>query len=66
MLAIALINQALVAFNLSPFPFEDSEMETFLSTAFTVVVAIWAWWKNNYVSAKGKAQAALLKKNGLK
>lgn len=46
-LVIALINQALVSFGLSPFPFTAQEIEVGLSYVFTVVATIWAWWKNN-------------------
>ena len=46
-LLIALVNQALVSFGLSPFPFTAQEIEVALSYVFTAIATIWAWWKNN-------------------
>lgn len=49
-LLIALINQVLTALNINPLPFSDEEIYTFISTAVTVVAALWAWWKNNSIT----------------
>lgn len=46
-LALALINQLLSATGHAVIPIEDATVETLVSTCFTVVVAIIAWWKNN-------------------
>lgn len=53
-LIIALVNQALVAFGLSPFPFTAQEIEVGLSYIFTVVATLWAWWKNNDVTPEAQ------------
>ena len=46
-LALALINQVLSVSGHPVIPIEDSTVEMLVSTAFTVVTAIIAWWKNN-------------------
>lgn len=53
-LIIALVNQALIAFGLSPFPFTSQEIEVGLSYIFTVVATLWAWWKNNDVTPEAQ------------
>ncbi|WP_182101812.1 phage holin [Niallia taxi] len=64
-LFIALINQFLVSFGLYEIPGTAEEQTTFLSTVFTIIMAIIAWFKNNYVTAKGKRQKEVLKANNL-
>lgn len=46
-LALALVNQLLVCFDYSPLPIADEQITTLLSTAITIGVSVWAWWKNN-------------------
>lgn len=46
-LALALINQVLAIRGNSPLPISDETVELFVSTAATVIMAIWSWWKNN-------------------
>ena len=46
-LALALINQLLTSFGYSVIPLEDETITQLISTAFTVVSAVIAWWKNN-------------------
>lgn len=46
-LALALINQLLTSFGYSVIPLEDETVTELISTAFTVVSAVIAWWKNN-------------------
>ena len=64
-LAIALINQLLTASGKSPLPIKDETVDLLVSSVFTVVVAIWTWWKNNYISKKGQQQKEVLKDNKL-
>lgn len=64
-LALALLNQILVAAGKSPIPIEDGTVELLISTGFTVVVSIWTWWKNNYISSKGLKQKEVLRDNEL-
>lgn len=53
-LLIALINQGLVAFGLSPVPFSTAEIESGLAMVFTAGATLWAWWKNNDVTPEAK------------
>ena len=46
-LALALVNQILVATGRSPLPFENETVAELVSTIFTLVASTWAWWKNN-------------------
>lgn len=46
-LALALINQILSASGHAVLPIEDAQVETLVSTAWTVIAAVIAWWKNN-------------------
>lgn len=46
-LALALINQLLSASGHPVIPIPDEDWETLVSTAFTIIIAIVAWWKNN-------------------
>ena len=64
-LALALINQFLTAFGLTKIPGTTDEQILVISTIFTSVTAIIAWFKNNYLTAKGLKQKEVLQKNGL-
>ena len=46
-LALALINQVLVASGHSVIPIENETIETLVTTVATIVTALLAWWKNN-------------------
>lgn len=46
-LALALINQILSASGHAVLPIEDAQVKTLVSTAWTVIAAVIAWWKNN-------------------
>ena len=46
-LALALINQVLAMLGLSPLNIADDDISTVISTAWTIVAAAVAWWKNN-------------------
>lgn len=59
-LFVALINQFLVSFGLYEIPGTAEEQTAFLSTLFTIIMTVIAWFKNNYVTAKGKKQKELL------
>lgn len=64
-LAVALLNQFLTAFGFSTIPGTSEQQYLFISTVFTAATAIIAWFKNNYVTAKGLKQKEILQKNGL-
>jgi|UPI00058E2357 SPP1 family holin len=59
-LFIALVNQFLVSFGLYEIPGTAEEQTAFISAVFTFVTAVIAWFKNNYVTARGKKQKDLL------
>ena len=46
-LVLALINQLLTAMGHSVINISDESINTLISTGFTIVTAIVAWWKNN-------------------
>lgn len=50
-LALALVNQILSASGHAVIPIEDAQIETLVSTGFTVASALVAWWKNNSFTA---------------
>ena len=58
-LALALVNQLLVSFGMSPLPIEEEQLETLLSTAVTIIAALWAYWKNNSITSAAKAGDAV-------
>jgi SPP1 family holin len=64
-LVIALINQTFVSFGLNPIPGDEDTWYEVISTIFTAVTAIIAWFKNNYVTAKGVKKKEVLKQKGL-
>lgn len=49
-LALALINQVLTATGHNVINIAEEDINTLISTIFTVVTAIVAWWKNNSYS----------------
>lgn len=51
-LFIALLNQVLVMFNLSPLPFTSDEIEHGVTALFTTIITLWAWWKNNSITSE--------------
>ena len=46
-LCLALVNQILTAMGHSVINISDESVNTLISTGFTIVTAIVAWWKNN-------------------
>lgn len=46
-LILALVNQVLSAAGKPVLPIEDAQIEALVSTLWTVVAALVAWWKNN-------------------
>jgi len=64
-LVLALINQVLVATGLNPIPGTEETWGETVSGIITAIVAVWTWFKNNYVTATGKKQKKELKAKGL-
>lgn len=60
-LALALINQLLSASGHAVLPIDDTQIETIVSTTWTVVAAIIAWWKNNSFTKAAIAGDAYIK-----
>lgn len=49
-LALALVNQLLSVTGHAVLPIEDAQIEILVSTIWTMVAAMVAWWKNNSVT----------------
>ncbi|MCB6219103.1 phage holin [Bacillus paralicheniformis] len=72
LLFVALVNQTLIMFGKSALPISEDQVNTLAdalylagSTIFTNVTTLVAWFKNNYVTDKGKQQKEVLKQKGL-
>ncbi|MEC2046637.1 phage holin [Bacillus licheniformis] len=72
LLFIALVNQTLIMFGKSALPISEDQVNTLAdalylvsSTIFTIVTTLVVWFKNNYVTGKGKQQKEVLKQKGL-
>ncbi|MDO0599759.1 phage holin [Bacillus licheniformis] len=72
LLFIALVNQTLIMFGKSALPISEDQVNTMAdalyvagSTIFTIVTTLVAWFKNNYVTSRGKAQKEVLQQKGL-
>ena len=60
-LVLALINQVLTSTGHSIIPITDDQIIEFLSLAFTIGAALWAWWKNNSFTQKAMIADEILK-----
>lgn len=60
-LALALINQILSATGHPVLPIEDAQIETLVTTGWTVAAALIAWWKNNSFTSAAKAGDEVMK-----
>lgn len=58
-LALALINQVLVAMGVQAIPIADEDINAIVSTLWTVAAAVTAWWKNNSFTKAALAGDAL-------
>lgn len=59
-LVLALVNQILTATGHSVINISDESINTLISTGFTIVTAIVAWWKNNsFTQSALKADEAM-------
>ena len=64
-LCLALINQILTVTGHSIIDVSNDDINTLISTGFTVVSAVIAWWKNNSFTTNAlKADALLAQLNG--
>ncbi|MER2057481.1 MAG: phage holin [Niallia sp.] len=64
-LAIAFINQFLVAFGLYEIPGTEEQQTAFITAVFTAVIGTIAWFKNNYITSRGKKQREVLMAHNL-
>ncbi|USK40180.1 phage holin [Cytobacillus firmus] len=69
LLFIALVNQV---FGFGTIALDEGQVVTIVeglyllgSTLFTIITALFAWFKNNYVTDKGKEQKKVLQAKGL-
>ncbi|MCK1972686.1 phage holin [Bacillus safensis] len=72
LLFMALINQTLIIFGKPVLPIEEDQITSLAETLylagsmiFTIATTLAAWFKNNYVTDKGKQQKEVLKQKGL-
>ncbi|MCY9671787.1 MULTISPECIES: phage holin [Bacillus] len=72
LLFIALINQGLIMFGKPVLPISEDQVTSLAETLylafsmiFTLVTTLVAWYKNNYVTSRGKAQKEALQQKGL-
>ncbi|MGN7945827.1 phage holin [Bacillus sp. 22446] len=72
LLFMALINQTLILFGKPILPISEDQVTSLAETLylagsmiFTIVTTLAAWFKNNYVTDKGKLQKEILKEKGL-
>lgn len=64
-LALALTNQVLSATGHAVIPIENEQLETLITTGFTIGASVWNWWNNNSVTQNAiKADQYLDKLNG--
>jgi len=61
-LFLAIINQILAVLGKSPLPINSDQLTDLLSTGFTAVTALIAWWKNNDFSAAAREGTAHMKR----
>lgn len=60
-LLLALINQVLHIFGISPIPVENEMISQLITAVFTVLASIWAWWKNNSFTKEAQEADKFLK-----
>ncbi|MBV5120837.1 phage holin [Bacillus halotolerans] len=72
LLLLALINQSMLMFGKTPLDIQEEQVNQLAdalysagSVIFTIGTTLAAWFKNNYVTEKGKKQRDLLKENNL-
>lgn len=61
-LIVVWINVWLEQLDLNAIPLVSDEV---IALGLTMIISIWTWFKNNYVTLKGKQQKEVLKEKGL-
>ncbi|MFS0749467.1 phage holin [Oceanobacillus sp. 1P07AA] len=64
-LFIALVNQILVTFDLNPIPGNETIWYETITTILVFSAAIWSWFKNNYITLRGRKQKEILQEHQL-
>lgn len=59
-LLIVLVNTILTAIGLNPLPYSETEVYEAISAVVTVIIALWAWWKDNDITQTALARKAKL------
>ena len=54
-LGLALVNQVLSITGHAILPIDDTQVESLITTGWTVIAAVAAWWKNNSFTAAAQA-----------
>ncbi|MFU0790773.1 phage holin [Virgibacillus proomii] len=62
LLGVTWLNILLVNYNLQPVPVLDEES---IAYGLTFLASVWAWFKNNYITLRGKQQKEVLEKSNL-
>lgn len=62
LLLVAWVNTFLVSKGYETLPVISEEG---IALALSFITSLWAWWKNNYVTSKGKAQKTALDRQNL-
>lgn len=57
-LVLGLINAALVMFGVDTIPIADDTVNQLVALSWNVGAALWAWWKDNPITAKSRAKHA--------
>lgn len=60
-LILALVNQGLIMAGYSTLPFTSEGVEDALTTAFTALASLSAWWKNNSFTEEAKSADSIMK-----
>lgn len=63
-LLLALANQALVMFGITKTEIELEQWTQWASYIFTVITAVWSWWKNNSFTDKAQEADILINPQG--
>ena len=58
LLFVSLINLVLGAFGMSPLPIDSEQLNALISSVFTIIMAIIAWWKDNDITEKARERKA--------
>ena len=57
-LMLGLVNACLVMFGIDTIPIADDTLNQLIALAWNVGAAAWAWWKDNPITPRSRAQHA--------